>query len=820
MALALLFMTVFEVSASARDRSTGFTVNGTTVSVDNPGEGKDISINLDNALNYAKENATKKAPITVKAPKGKFLLGETGLHIFSNTTLDMTDCHLVSTYTIIKDEEEAGEAGDEESDGGAKIGEKAYFGMIIAGVSSDVIKVKDKNGVEHAQYNSSEYCAGYEGFENITIKGGVFESVKENTHTIIRLYHANNVLIDGVTVTGGGCLHQIEVAALKDFTVKDCTFKDYGAYDDKDADSDKRENQEALQLDVAVSKRKFMGIYQDGTMMKNVTVTGCTFKNVPRGVGTHSMLLGAYHENIKINNNTFEDVADECVIALTYRDCEIKNNVIKNCGSGILVQYFKPRTVSIDTTIQEGKVAYKADFVHDAKTEVSGNTIITKQTSKSLYEEMGIKLYGLNLTAAKKDALGKTIAASDYYISGVSIHDNNITTSGYGLHLMDARDVPVTNNTIKSSCVTGIHVADGSKLGDITGNKITNFSGEAGIAVIKNSSAGAIKDNVVEIDGKSSSFVPQGIKISAKSTVGSITGNTISDVDPSRTNMGIGILIYNKSKVNGEVSENKITETSSFGISISTNSTVTGLLNKNKVTDTKASSIFVFSGSTVKGITNNTINKSGAYGIQVSTKCNVKGNISGNTTGTSTKTSGIFIKQTTVTGSVSKNTIKKSKEHGIFLTDSAIVKKGIDNNTIVSPKLKGIFLQRKSSAKTIRGNKISGVSSHCINISSLTNAMTISKNTLSGGKEHVIIIQPDTKKYKISISGNKITADKTHAGIRVMKGGKVNMKKNTIKTAYRGIWYEAGVKATVSGNKFKGKAGTTIYSAGKEIKQK
>ena len=31
---------------------------------------------------------------------------------------------------------------------------------------------------------------------------------------------------------------------------------------------------------------------------------------------------------------------EECIIGLNYRNCEIKNNTITNCGGGILFQNF------------------------------------------------------------------------------------------------------------------------------------------------------------------------------------------------------------------------------------------------------------------------------------------------------------------------------------------------------------------------------------------------------------------------------------------------------------------------------------------------
>ena len=105
--------------------------------------------------------------------------------------------------------------------------------------------------------------------------------------------------------------------------------------------------QEALQFDIPCDTSIYKSTYLDGTTMKNVEVTNCLFQNVPRGVGTHTLLNGAYHENIKITGNIFKNIQEEAIIALTYYNCEIKNNVIENCGGGVLIQYFKPLSSSV-----------------------------------------------------------------------------------------------------------------------------------------------------------------------------------------------------------------------------------------------------------------------------------------------------------------------------------------------------------------------------------------------------------------------------------------------------------------------------------------
>lgn len=57
-----------------------------TVSAKN---GSDIARELDNALKEARDTATDSNPVTVKVVAGSYKLSST-LHIYSNTTLDLT----------------------------------------------------------------------------------------------------------------------------------------------------------------------------------------------------------------------------------------------------------------------------------------------------------------------------------------------------------------------------------------------------------------------------------------------------------------------------------------------------------------------------------------------------------------------------------------------------------------------------------------------------------------------------------------------------------------------------------------------------------
>ena len=83
--------------------------------------------------------------------------------------------------------------------------------MLITGPSST------ENYKDYDDYNNSEACSGYDAYKNITVLGGIWESTEANLSCIVRIFHATNITLDGLTFTGGGCVHQLEVAAIDGF---------------------------------------------------------------------------------------------------------------------------------------------------------------------------------------------------------------------------------------------------------------------------------------------------------------------------------------------------------------------------------------------------------------------------------------------------------------------------------------------------------------------------------------------------------------------------------------------------------------------------
>ncbi|MBR1752146.1 MAG: right-handed parallel beta-helix repeat-containing protein [Ruminococcus sp.] len=775
---------------------------GTVITAD-VSDGGYIGSAVQSALDEAASKGTKTAPVTVKIPKGSYTLDKT-LHMYSNTYLDATGATIKSDAT--------------------------EHNMVMLGTNGS------RDG--YADYNSSEAVAGYGALKNIKITGGTWVGNDSNTNTFFRLAHATNVTLENMTITGGNySKHQIEIAAINGFYVHDCTFKDYQPHKNMEG------HFECIQIDTACNDVMFKLCYLDGLPSKNIEITGCTFKNVSRGLGTHSQLVGCYHDNVTITDNTFTNIAGEAIVALNYKNCTIARNTITNAGGGIRVEngkFLPDSGNSIDsmyTTVFNGTQAYTGKVVYNVNTVVKDN-IIDVVYSKDSDRAVGIRVHGLYMDKDYYGRDGKKIAKKNYYISGVTVDNNTITTQGYGIYVDDARKTAITNNTITQTKVNksdelkdkydGIFVLNHCRTITISKNKIDGFV-RNGIFLMADSKASKINSNKITKAGA------DGIHLVDKSSGGSITSNTINSPKEH------GIFINTNSKASS-ISSNKVSSCKGIGIYVRENSSVSGNIKGNTVTGAKITGITLNMNSSAAAILSNTVSKPASHGISVTDKSKVTNNISSNTvtsagnhgiflnssskakgilknTVTSPKGSGIFLyDKSSLTGNISTNKISGAGSHGIVINTSAKVK-GILKNTVTKSKLHGIYLYSKSTVTTdIKSNKVSSSGEHGIVLNTSSKVRNILSNTVKSSKRSGIYL------YGGSIASGNIESNKISKsgenGIFLNTDSKVkkNILKNTISTSGNdgiNLYTNCQVSGSIKSNKISGSKYCGIVLNGK-----
>lgn len=629
--LAFLLAFVFILSA------VPFTVSAADETVINlaVADGDDISSEFDNATKLARDD-TSGMVYRIVIPKGSYV-ASSGMHVYSNVIIDMT--------------------------AGATIKYSGNATMIRFGTLDYYKSANGKKGY-----------TGYSAGGNVTILGGTLDAGGQEK-AIFKFGHLSGVTIEGVTFKNVKKVHYIEFAASENVTVKNCSFIDFqGPWGGNS-------NAEALQIDAAVDEH-FSGFASnsDETVSRNIIVTGCTFKGLKRGLGSHSLVATSYTENVTITNNTFENIEGYAIIASNYRNCKITDNTIKNCGAGILFTTTGP---SESNFYQPRKKAYtKPSAPVNVNGVIKDNSIaITTGNSNGTFANTGygIQLLGRIISASESKSIRANkgndyvCPEGDFRVSGVTVSNNEITINcpSYGIWLQGAAENTVTNNTITCNLIKsksggtgdGIRL-NGSYKNTVSNNTISNITPKGGydsdmfgINLIETSNANTVSGNTVSNPKK------DGIKVE-NSASNKLTSNIITGVGRD------GIHMVSAKKTN--VASNTIKKSARDGILSEKSASLK--ITKNKVNKCRTA-INLKSCKTAKMVSNK------------STRC-----------------SNDAIKlEKSDSATIDKNTLTTQKRDGINIVKSNKIV--ITNNTITSSKRYGINSAKKQIKKD-RKNKI------------------------------------------------------------------------------------------------------------------
>lgn len=402
---------------------------------------------------------------------------------------------------------------------------------------------------------------GRDYYKNITINGGTFDANKKSG-SILSFAHASNITINGATFKDCYNGHHITFAGCNNVNITSCTFTGQG---NKSGD-----NMEAVQLDILEEGHfpnyKGHSRSYDGTMNENINISDNVFENVNRGVGAHSVFSGKYMKSINISNNTFNNVSGYAVLASSFLNVTINNNIINNCGSGIYYKSINPKPDSKSQRPNTYKCSGKSYLpTVDKSSQISGNVINIIDTKDSTMKQWpyGIRLYGEVVKSNEKivkkgDYSAQNILISNNTVSiarnatGIwidgakkcSVKNNNITFTNkkykakqkvFGIRLANSSKVNLNKNTVN---VKGVPYVDNaiflikSKSNTLTGNKTTGAKLH-GIYLTQNSSA-TISNCTVSSNKSDGIYITQSTADIKNCTVSSNGGNGIYFVSKSK----------------------------------------------------------------------------------------------------------------------------------------------------------------------------------------------------------------------------------------------------------------------------------------------
>lgn len=505
-------------SAVAVNQSGGIEISGTVITVRSSEiADKGTYKAVQSALDIARYCATNDNIYRVVVEPGEYDLTRS-LHIYSNTELYLKNVKLTRNKKS----------------------------------SANMIRTGDYDTVNSGAEGYDEYC-------NMTVTGGVFDG-SNTANTMVKAAHSQNLTFKGVTFKNVKNGHIMEIAGVNGFHVLDCTFKDQ-KLDPNDV------GYEAIQLDI-LKDGHIVDCRSEDLPMKNVNIKGCTFENVPRGIGTHTMILNNPFDGIYIKNNTFKNITSAAIQTMNWKNCEITGNTIDKTPRGIAVYSLLGNghgAYKSGTIAKEGKtdshVSDKYSGAFNSNMLIANNTITNcggVRDKFASYEPAGISVIGTTLRKVYKtyDDGSGALPKGDYSVKGVAVKNNTIDVGGYGVRMINAKDCEVYGNILQcggnknyGNDFHGIQLYE-SSLRNVKKNSVSNAACN-GISIYK-STVPVIENN--EIDNSKN----YGICCDS-SNVRHINYNTIIKTSSD------GIL-FKSSKGNKKISENYITDTGSRGI--------------------------------------------------------------------------------------------------------------------------------------------------------------------------------------------------------------------------------------------------------------
>lgn len=156
---------------------------------------------------------------------------------------------------------------------------------------------------------ADENTTKYSGVHDVLWQGGFFYAdTNEAFANVITLFHAKNITLENVTVSGCRGYHSIEINACKGVIIQDCCIKGQSSKEGEDF-------REAIQIDFAnydglkIKGAKNTAKCYDNTHCVSINICDTVIKDCPNGFGTHSVSFKEdYHKKITLQEVRFKDI--------------------------------------------------------------------------------------------------------------------------------------------------------------------------------------------------------------------------------------------------------------------------------------------------------------------------------------------------------------------------------------------------------------------------------------------------------------------------------------------------------------------------------
>lgn len=391
-----------------------------------------------------------------------------------------------------------------------------------------VIKRFHDNSFLYNGDNGEQY-PGYEGHGNLIIEGGVWDgNVADYPDSFagLNIAHARRVTIRDTTIKDISWGHAIEINASSDVLIEHCRFIGF-----MNAADGSRYYAEAVQIDVPTSSAfPWFGAY-DGTPCEHITVKDCYFgpSGTPGttswggGVGTHTAIHDVWTRNIKVLNNTFDQLGYVAVRLFKYSDCLVQGNTMYQCGGGVAAA-----TPAADSNSTRDK-----DGIQRGTPQAGERILITDNLIVGTTAYEGISCYGsgdvkLEQVVIANNMITSVLPGKTSIVvtrsSNVQITGNQIEKTRRGIYTENTVFLQIGDNQIETTDFEGIWAAKGSET-LISDNRIKEAAKD-GIQLTETNNF-TIENNFVASSGREAAGTYSGIKLDNAVHHGEVRYNTV-----------------------------------------------------------------------------------------------------------------------------------------------------------------------------------------------------------------------------------------------------------------------------------------------------